>query len=81
MQQNSQRSVQSLFNAAVCTTEEVVCWVWLASLHENVGSGGVSLCWMDVRHLMRDVKRIFRRGRFIVLFGGVMVSRRLLGLA
>lgn len=54
---------------------------WLASLHENVGSGGVSLCWMDVRHLMCDVKRIFRRGRFIVLFGGVMVSRRLLGLA
>lgn len=32
---------------------------WLASLHENVGSGGVSLCWMDVRHLMRDVKENF----------------------
>lgn len=56
-------------------------WVgWLLCM-KMLEAVGLALCWMDVRHLMRDVKRICCRGRCIVLFGDVMVSCRLLVLA
>lgn len=49
MQQNSQRSVQSLFNVAVCTTEEVVCWVgWLLCMKMLAVVGLAYVGWMCV---------------------------------